>query len=89
MIIGDGAVGKTCFIKKLLEASCNASGDIILSELIGWLNWPCKFGFWKWLWLSCRGQKEWKVDGVTASLVHALLLVELGHASPLSRLPRD
>ena len=29
MIIGDGAVGKTCFIKKLLEASCNSSGDII------------------------------------------------------------
>ena len=43
------------------------------SELIGWLNWPCKFGFWKWLWLSCRRQKEWKVDGVTASLEHALL----------------
>ena len=29
VIIGDGAVGKTCFVKKLLEASCNASGDII------------------------------------------------------------
>ena len=43
------------------------------SELIRWLNWSCKFGFWKWLWLSCRRQKEWKVDGVTASLEHALL----------------
>ena len=29
VIIGDGAVGKTCFVKKLLEASCNASGVII------------------------------------------------------------
>ena len=29
VIIGDGAVGKTCFVKKLLEASCNSSGDII------------------------------------------------------------
>ena len=29
VIIGDGAVGKTCFVKKLLEASFYASGDII------------------------------------------------------------
>ena len=25
VIIGDGAVGKTCFVKKLLEASCYAA----------------------------------------------------------------